>query len=212
VGERPLQRFTLARWARRVGLTPRQARYAVNKGELGRLQLPAGGRVERSHSGRLEVLIPANGPPLAARRVALYARAWHPESRGALERQVAILQTWAAAQELDVIATVRETAGPLDLPERLLALVTDPGIPVIVVANKDALGWLNAPFLTAILESQGRALIDLGVSDHCLREEWRAMDAMAALLRRLLDQMRRSIEHRLPRPRDPPPMNPLPPR
>ena len=58
MGKGSLQRHTLVAWARRVGLTPRQARYAVQQGELSRLQLPPGGSVERLTSGRFEVVVP----------------------------------------------------------------------------------------------------------------------------------------------------------
>jgi predicted site-specific integrase-resolvase len=211
LGDRPLQRYPLTAWARRVGLTARQARYAVSTGELVRLQLPPGGRVERLPSGRLEVFVPSV-PRLPYAGVALYARAWRKGASGVLARQMTALQTWAQAHEVEVLTTVREVAGPFDLPEALLQLVIDPSIPVIVVANKDVLGWLNAPFLTAILESQGRQLLDIGLVEACVREDWSALNDVQRVCRVLLRDLHRAIEVRLPLPRDPPaPISSMPP-
>jgi predicted site-specific integrase-resolvase len=208
-----LQRHSIVAWARRIGMTPRQARYAVSKGELDRLQIPVGGRLERSPNGRLEILVPWNRPRGARRAAALYARAWRHGAQDVLSQQLTALQAWAAREDFDVLATVSEMAGPFDFPEKLLGLVIDPTIPLIVVANKDVLGWLNAPFLTAILESQGRELLDLGMVESCVREEWSALNDLQRVARQMLRGLHHAIEVQLPLPHDPPPpplTSPLP--
>jgi predicted site-specific integrase-resolvase len=200
-----LQRYSLVTWARRLGLTPRQARYAVRTGELSRLQLPEGGRVERAASGRFDVLVPRCGPRQGG--VALYARAWHRDSWELLAQQTAALEDWAATKQHRVLAVVREVAGPFEMPRHLTRLLGDPSYPIIAVTHKRVLGWLNAPFLSAILESQGRELVDLGLhvasAESHLQESWRALTDLQALSARVLTEMQEALERllRLPPPR-----------
>ena len=154
----------------------------------------------------MDVLVPWGWPQAKRRAVALYARSWWRGAQAALTRQLTAMEEWARKEEIEVLATVQETVGPFDLPQRLLELVIDSTIPVIVVANKEALGWLNAPFLTAILESQGRDLLDLGLVDAGESEEWAALLGVQRLGQQLLRDLHQVLQAHLPTPRDPPPL------
>ena len=81
----------------------------------------------------------------------------------------------------------------------------DTHLPVIVVANKDALGWMNAPFLRTILASQGRELLDVGLTGTCLKEEWSAFMDLQKMGVRFLRNLQHAMEARVSTTPDPPP-------
>ena len=211
-----VHRYTLAAWARRQGLTARQARYAVSKGDVGRLQLPPEARLERLASGRWQIVVPLliTGPHQG---VAFYARAFHRAAAtgvgNVLDRQIAALEAWAQAHGVLVLLTVREVASPLELPQSLLSLVVDPTIPTIVVTDQARLGWFTAPLLEALLAAQGRQLIALGQDIPCARDDWIVATQVASVLQQRLAAMQRTLDARLPLPprESPAPLTPLPP-
>lgn len=184
-----MQPLTPSAWARRVGLTPRQVRYAITAGDLDRLGLPPGGYVEQSPGPRYTILIPAPDPP-SSRGVALYARVWLSGAGEDLDAQIAVLRAWAKDADRPIVRSVRELCGPFDLPERLLELVVDTSIPAIAITHRDTLGWLNAPFVSAILQAQGRELVDLHWTGHSPRDTFDLLDDFLQAAQRLVTDLR----------------------
>jgi transcriptional regulator with XRE-family HTH domain len=156
----------------------------------------------------LSALVTGEAPVMApGQQLALYARAWHADATAALDRQIELLRQWAEGQGAEVVEVVREVVDPLDVPRQLLRLVTESRVPAIVVCNKDQLGWFNVPFVEAILQTQGRQLIDLGVDVISATETWSALchvrDLFSGLLQTLHARLPTEAEPALPPPLEP---------
>ena len=154
---RPIE-VPLAQWARQIGRSIRQLRYAIRHDHLDVLALPPGSTVVRDLNGRYTIRLTT---PLW-RRAALYARAFGPLGRYHLDEQALALQAWAQTQpEIQVVREVQEMVPPGQSPPGLLELLSDSKIDVIVVLAKDRLNFGNYALLSASLGAQGRGILAL---------------------------------------------------
>jgi len=119
---------------------------------VGRLPVPA------RRAGRL-ILVDVPAAP-AAGTVAVYARVSSADQRADLDRQVARVTAWAAAEGLAVGRVVTEVGPALNGRRReFLALLGDESVTTIVVEHRDRFARFGAEYVEAALSAQGRRLL-----------------------------------------------------
>ncbi len=119
----------------------------------GKLPVPA------RRAGRLilvDVPRAGSGPGV----VAVYACVSSDDQRADLDRQVARVTAWAAAQGLAVGRVVTEVGSALDgKRDKFLALLRDASVAVIVVEHRGRFARFGAGYVEAALSAQGRRLL-----------------------------------------------------
>ncbi len=125
----------------------------------GKLPVPA------RRAGRL---ILVDQPPVSAVPgiTAVDARVSFADQRSDLDRQVARVTAWAAAQSLAVGRVVTEVGSALNGKRRkFLALLRDNSATTIVVEHRDRFARLGAEYVEAVLAAQGRRLLVVDPSE-----------------------------------------------
>ncbi|MCW2932835.1 MAG: Resolvase-like [Actinomycetia bacterium] len=142
--------MNLKEWAASQGVSYATAR---RWHDAGALPVPA------YQAGRLIVI----GDPAPASRAgvtAVYARVSSTDQKADLDRQVARVTAWAAAEGLAVGRVVTEVDSALDGKRRkFLALLRDETVTVIVVEHRDRFARFGAEYVEAALSAQGRRLL-----------------------------------------------------
>ncbi len=135
--------------------------------------------------GRLIVI----GDPAPAGRAgvtAVYARVSSAEQRADLDRQVARVTAWAAAEGLAVGRVVTEVGSALNGKRRkFLALLRDEAVTVIVVEHRDRFARFGAEYVEAALSAQGRRLLAADpseVDDDLVRDVTEILTSLCARL------------------------------
>lgn len=120
------------------------------------------------------------------RGVGLYARVSSRDQRGDLDRQVARLSVWAAAQGLWVVRVEAEVGsgmnGHRSKARRLLA---DPAVGQVVVEHRERLGRMNTELVEAALAASGRSLVvleDRELDDDLVRDMTEVLTSFCARL------------------------------
>lgn len=105
--------------------------------------------------------------PQQPQRIALYARVLSSDRKEDLHRQMQRLRDYAAAHGLTIEKEVAEIGSGLNgnCPQ-LHKLLRDMTITVIVVEHRDRLARFGVPFLESVLESTGRRIMVLNVTEH----------------------------------------------
>ena len=143
--------MNLAAWAERNGV----ARVAAYRWfHSGRLPVPA------QRVGRLILVSDATAEPVQHRRTAVYARVLSVDQRADLDRQVARVTAWAAADQIPVDKVVTGVGSALNGHRcKFLALLRDPTVCRIVVEHRDRLGRFGSEYVEAALAAGGRELV-----------------------------------------------------
>ncbi|MBS3933840.1 MAG: IS607 family transposase [Truepera sp.] len=140
----------LSVWAKQQGIAYKTA---WRMWKLGQLPIPA----EQLPTGTIIVHPPA---AITGAGAILYARVASADQKADLDRQVARLSEFAAANKLHVVAVVKEVGSGLNGRRRaMLKLLRDPSIAVIVVEHRDRLMRFGLEYLEAALQAQGRKLM-----------------------------------------------------
>ncbi len=125
----------------------------------GKLPVPA------HRAGRL---ILVDQPPVSAVPgiTAVYARVSSADQRSDLDRQVARVTAWAAAEGLPVGRVVTEVGSALNGKRRtFLALLRDNSATTIGVEHRDRFARFGAEYVEAALAAQGRRLLVVDPSE-----------------------------------------------
>jgi predicted site-specific integrase-resolvase len=132
----------------------------------GNLPVPA------RRAGRL-ILVDVPAAP-AAGTVAVYACVSSADQRADLDRQVARVTAWAAAEGLAVGRVVTEVGSALNGERReFLALLRDESVSTIVAEHRDRFARFGTEYVEAALSAQGRRLLvadPSGLDDDLVRE------------------------------------------
>lgn len=140
----------LSVWAKQQGLAYKTV---WRMWKLGQLPIPA----EQLPTGTIIVHPPVSSIGTGA---ALYARVSSSDQQADLDRQVARLSEFAAANNLHVIAVVKEVGSGLNGHRRaMIKVLRDPHIAVIVVEHRDRLMRFGLEYVEAALLAQGRKLM-----------------------------------------------------
>ena len=152
----------LAAWAERNGV----ARVTVYR------WFRAGGLpVSARRVGRLIVVDEPIGEAGPRARTAVYARVSWADQRADVDRQVARVTGWAAAEQIPVGKVVAEVGSVLNGHGcEFLALLGDPSVHRIVVEHRDRFCRFGSEYVQAALAGQGRELVvvDGAEGDHDL--------------------------------------------
>jgi len=139
----------LSEWARQQGLTYKGAWKMFHAGKL-----PL--RAEQLPTGTI-IVHPAEAKPQG---VALYARVSSADQKADLDRQLARLSKYAAAQRLLVVESVHEVGSGLNGHRRsILKLLSNPQVNAIVVEHRERLVRFGFEYVEAALAGQGRRII-----------------------------------------------------
>jgi putative resolvase len=137
-------------WAKEQGIAYKTA---WRMWKLGQLPIPA----EQLPTGTIIVHPPTISTEGGA---ALYARVSSVEQKADLDRQLARLSEFAAAQSLRVIDVIKEVGSGLNGHRRaMLRLLKNPDIRTIVVEHRDRLMRFGFEYVEATLAAQGRTLL-----------------------------------------------------
>jgi putative resolvase len=140
----------LAAWARANGVHPQTAYRWFRQGTM---PVPA----RRLPSGTILVDTSAI-PPVGC--AVLYTRVSSHDQRTDLDRQVALLTTWATGQGISVAEAVTEVGSGLNgWRPKLKWLLVDPTVTVIVVEHRDRLARFGVEQLETALSAQGCRLV-----------------------------------------------------
>ncbi|WP_066942281.1 IS607 family transposase [Microtetraspora fusca] len=166
----------LAEWARSQGIHPQTAYRWFREGKM---PVPA----RRLPTGTIVV----DGPVVAdSGGAALYARVSSHDQRGDLDRQIALLTSFATSAGLSVTASVSEVGSGLNgRRPKLMRLLSDASIQVIVVEHRDRLARFGVEYVEAALSAQGRRLVvaDPGeTADDLVRDMIEVLTSMCARL------------------------------
>jgi predicted site-specific integrase-resolvase len=184
-------RMKLSAWAKSQGLSYHTA---WRMWKAGKLPIPA----EQLPTGTVIL-----HPPVSALvgGVALYARVSSSDQKADLDRQVARLAEFAAAQDLRVVEVVKEIGSGLNGHRRgLMRLLRNPAVKTLVVEHRDRLMRFGFEYVEAALRAQGRKVwvIDPeGISDDLVRDMTEVLTSMCARLygqRAAANKARRAIE------------------
>jgi predicted site-specific integrase-resolvase len=166
----------LKEWAASQGISYATAR---RWHDAGTLPVPA------YQAGRLIVI----GDPVPAARAgvtAVYARVSSADQKADLDRQVARVTAWAAAEGLAVGRVVTEVGSALDGEGRkFLALLRDETVTVIVVEHRGRFARFGAEYVEAALSAQGRRLLvadPAEVDDDLVRDVTEILTSLCARL------------------------------
>ncbi|TVY99883.1 IS607 family transposase [Trebonia kvetii] len=166
----------LAEWARANGVHPQTA-YRWFREE--RMPVPA----RRLESGTIWVdAVPAD----ESGRVVVYARVSSHDQRQDLDRQVARLTGWAAANGHAVSEVVTEVGSGLNGKRpKLRRILSDPSASVVVVEHRDRLARFGAEHLEAALAAHGRKVVVADpreTTDDLVRDMIEVLTSMCARL------------------------------
>ena len=166
----------LAEWAHANGVHPQTA-YRWFRED--RMPVPA----RRLASGTIWVdAVPADG----SGRVVVYARVSSYDQRRDLDRQVARLTGWAAANGHAVGEVVTEVGSGLNGKRaKLRRVLSDPSASVVIVEHRDRLARFGTEHLEAALAAHGRKVVvaDPGeTSDDLVRDMIEVLTSMCARL------------------------------
>lgn len=118
--------------------------------------------------------------------VVLYARVSSHDQRPDLDRQVARLAGWAAAEQVTVGAVVTEVGSAMNgRRSKLRRLLADPSVATIVVEHRDRFARMNVELVEAALAAHGRRLVvvdDGELDDDLVRDMVEVMTAFCARL------------------------------
>ena len=166
----------LKQWADRQGVSYTTARRWFRAGTL---PVPA-----RRVGGLILVGEPAG--PEQAGTVAVYARVSSADQHADLDRQVARVTAWAAAEGLAVGRVVTEAGSALNGHRRkFLVLLRDPAVTTIVVEHRDRFARFGAEYVEAALSAQGRRLLVVDpaeVDDDLVRDVTEILTSLCARL------------------------------
>jgi len=186
----------LKEWARQQDVHPVTAYRWFREGKL---PVPA------RRVGRLIPVDPAPVPETAG-MVAVHARVSSADQRADLDRQVARVTAWAAAEglpvgELPVGRVVTEVGSALNGKRRkFLALLRDQTVTVIVTEHRDRFARFGAEYVEAALAAQGRRplVVDPSeVDDDLVRDVTEILTSLCARLygrRAAANRARRAVE------------------
>jgi putative resolvase len=142
------RKIRLSEWAKDRGVSKMTAWRRAAAGEIPGAYL--------SDAGRWMIDVPDDKPRLTV----AYARVSSHDQKADLDRQVARLAEWAAAQGVTINRFVREVGSGLnDRRRELLALLADPAITTIVVEHRDRLARFGVAQLEQSLVSAGRKIV-----------------------------------------------------
>jgi putative resolvase len=165
----------LSEWAEQQGLTYKAAWKMFHAGKL-----PL--RAEQLPTGTI-IVHPADVKPQG---VALYARVSSADQKADLDRQLARLSGYAAAQRLLVVESVREVGSGLNGHRRnMLKLLANPQVSAIVVEHRERLMRFGFEYVEAALAAHGRRLIVMEpdeLTDDIVRDLHEVIVSMCARL------------------------------
>ena len=168
--------MNLKRWAERQGVSYATARRWFESGEL---PVPA------RRAGRLILVGDAEDTEQPG-ITAVYARVSSADQKADLDRQVARVTAWAAAEGLPVGRVVTEVGSALNGHRRkFLALLRDKSVTVIVVEHRDRFARFGAEYVEAALSAQGRRLLVADpseVDDDLVRDVTEILTSLCARL------------------------------
>jgi predicted site-specific integrase-resolvase len=145
----------LKEWARQQGVHPVTAYRWFREG---RLPVPA------RRAGRL-ILVDPGRVPVSAGLVTVCTGVSSAGQRHDLDRQVARVTAWAAAEGLAVGRVVTEVGSALNGKRReFLALLRDESVATMVVEHRDRFARFGAEYVEAALAASGRRLLVAGPS------------------------------------------------
>ena len=136
---------------------------------------------------RVGRLIVVNDPAVEESRrgrTVVHARVSSTEQRSDLDRQVARVTAWAAAQQLPVEKVVSEVGSALN-GHKFLALLRDPAVTRIVVKHRDRFCRFGSEYVEAAVGAQGRELVVVDsaeVDDDRVRDRTEILTSMCARL------------------------------
>ena len=108
------------------------------------------------------------------------------DQRGDLDRQVARVSVWAAAQGHSIDHVVTEVGSGLNGQRRkFLALLADPSMTTIVVEHRDRFARFGSEYVAASLQANGRRLVvvdDAEVDDDLVRDMTEVLTSFCARL------------------------------
>jgi predicted site-specific integrase-resolvase len=181
----------LKEWARQQGVHPVTAYRWFREGKL---PVPA------RRAGRL-ILVDVAPAGTGPGTVAVYARVSSADQRADLDRQVARVTAWAAAEGLAVGRVVTEVGSALNGKRRkFLALLRDDSVAIIVVEHRDRFARFGAEYVEAALSAQGRRLLVVDpaeTDDDLVRDVTEILTSLCARLygrRAAADRARRAVE------------------
>ena len=184
------QKIRLSVWAKEHGISKMTAWRRATSGEI------PGAFV--SEAGRWMVELPEETP---ATLTVAYARVSSHDQKADLDRQVARIAEWAAANSLTVSRYVREIGSGLnDRRRELLALLDDKRIDTIVVEHRDRLARFGTHQLEHSLKASGRRIVVIDtaeVSDDLVQDMIDLMTCFSARLygrRSARNRAKRAIE------------------
>jgi predicted site-specific integrase-resolvase len=166
----------LKEWAQQHGVHPVTAYRWFRDGKLP----VAAHRV----GGLILVDAPARAGPAGI--TAVYARVSSADQKADLDRQVARVTAWAAAEGMPVARVVTEVGSALNGKRRkFLGLLRDETVTTIVVEHRDRFARFGAEYVEAALSAQGRKLLAVDpaeVDDDLVRDVTEILTSMCARL------------------------------
>lgn len=167
----------LAAWAERNGVA-RVTAYRWFRAGL--LPVPA------RRVGRLILVDDPSVPDEPRSRTVVYARVSSADQKADLDRQVARVTAWAAAQQIPVDKVVTEVGSALNGRRRkFLALLRDPSVQRIVVEHRDRFCRFGSEHVQAALAGHGRELVVVDTAeadDDLMRDMTEILTSMCARL------------------------------
>jgi predicted site-specific integrase-resolvase len=137
----------------------------------------------RLPTGTLIVQEPATLPGEGA---ALYARVSSADQKGDLDRQLARLSEYAAAQGIHVVDAIQEVGSGLNGHRRkMLRILNNPLVKVIVVEHRERLMRFGFEYVESALAAQGRKVIVIEpdeLTDDVVRDLHEVIVSMCARL------------------------------
>jgi predicted site-specific integrase-resolvase len=169
--------MNLAAWAERNGVA-RVTAYRWFRAGL----LPVSAR----KVGRLILVDEPIGEAGPRARTAVCARVSLADQKAGLDRRVARVTAWAAAEQIPVAKVVTEVGSALNGHRRkFLALLRDPTVSRIVVEHRDRFCRFGSGYVEAALAAQGRQLVVVDsaeVDDDLVRDMTEILTSMCVRL------------------------------
>lgn len=183
--------MNLKQWAKTQGISESTAR---NWYRDGKLPVPA-----RKVGGL--ILVDVDQPAAGTPRTVVYARVSSSDQKGDLDRQVARVTRWCAAQGWSVDQVVTEVGSALNGHRRkFLTLLRDQSASRIVVEHRDRFSRFGSEYINAALEADGRELVVVDpaeVDDDLVLDMTELLTSMCARLygkRAAENRARRALE------------------
>jgi putative resolvase len=148
-----MSRKKLSAWAAERGVHYRTALAWVTAGTM-----PVA--VERTPGGHIRVLDEPATVPTGTRRVVLYTRVSSSDQKADLDRQADRLRTFASGRGFANVEVVKDIGSGLNgHREKLIRLLSDPGVGTIIVEHRDRLARFGVEYIEASLASQDREIL-----------------------------------------------------